>query len=110
MTYAVASVVDPYQLNGDEDPMPIGTFVAATIHGAVAENIIRVPRRIIRGSNEIVFVDAEDKLNIRNVDIVRSDADYAYISGGAEAGERVVVTVLETAVNGLQVRTTETSN
>ena len=110
VTYAVASVVDPYQLNGDEDPMPIGTFVAATIHGAVAENIIRVPRRIIRGSNEIVFVDAEDKLNIRNVDIVRSDADYAYISGGAEAGERVVVTVLETAVNGLQVRTTEASN
>lgn len=110
VTYAVASVVDPYQLNGDENPMPIGTFVAATIHGAVAENIIRVPRRIIRGSNEIVFVDAEDKLNIRNVDIVRSDADYAYISGGAEAGERVVVTVLETAVNGLQVRTTETSN
>jgi len=110
VTYAVASVVDPYQLNGDENPMPIGTFVAATIHGAVAENIIRVPRRIVRGSNEIVFVDAEDKLNIRNVDIVRSDADYAYISGGAEAGERVVVTVLETAVNGLQVRTTEASN
>ena len=110
VTYAVASVADPYQLHGDGNPMPIGTFVAATIHGAVAENIIRVPRRVVRGSNELVFVDAEDKLNIRNVDIVRSDADYAYISGGAEAGERVVVTVLETAVNGLQVRTTEARN
>ncbi len=110
VTYAVASVVDPYQLHGDGAPMPIGTFVAATIHGAVAENIIRVPRRLVRGSNELVFIDAEDKLNIRNVDIIRSDADYAYISGGAEAGERVVVTVLETAVNGLQVRTTEASN
>jgi len=110
VTYAVASVVDPYQLHGDGNPMPIGTFVAATIHGAVAEHIIRVPRRVVRGSNELVFVDVEDKLNIRNVDIVRSDADYAYISGGAEAGERVVVTVLETAVNGLQVRTTEARN
>jgi RND family efflux transporter MFP subunit len=110
VTYAVALVVDPYQLHGDGDSMPMGTFVAATIHGAVAENIIRVPRRVVRGSDELVFVDSEDKLVIRNVDIVRADADYAFISGGAKAGERVVVTVLETAINGLQVRTTEASN
>lgn len=110
VTYAVALVVDPYQLHGDGDSMPMGTFVAATIQGAVAENIIRVPRSVVRGSDELVFVDSEDKLVIRNVDIVRADADYAFISGGAEAGERVVVTVLETAINGLQVRTTEASN
>lgn len=110
MTYAVARVVDPYQLHGDGIPMPVGTFVSATLHGAVAENIIRVPRSVVRGSDELVFVDSEDKLMIRNVDIVRADADYAFISAGAEAGERVVVTVLETAINGLQVRTTEASN
>jgi len=110
MTYAVARVVDPYQLHGDGIPMPVGTFVSATLHGAVAENIIRVPRSVVRGSDELVFVDSEDKLLIRNVDVVRADADYAFISGGAEAGERVVVTVLETAINGLQVRTTELSN
>jgi RND family efflux transporter MFP subunit len=110
VTYAVASVVDPYQLHGDGNSMPMGTFVAATIEGAVAENIIRVPRSVVRGSDELVFVDSENKLDIRNVEIVRSDADYAFISGGAKAGERVVVTVLETAINGLQVRTTEVSN
>jgi len=110
VTYAVARVEDPYQLHGDGNAMPMGTFVAATIEGAVAENIIRVPRGVVRGSNELVFVDPENKLDIRNVEIVRSDADYAYLSGGAEAGERVVITVLETAVNGLIVRTTEVSN
>jgi hypothetical protein len=90
--------------------MPMGTFVAATIQGAVAEDVIRVPRSVVRGSDELVFVDSENKLDIRNVEIVRSDANYAFISGGAKAGERVVVTVLETAINGLQVRTTEVSN
>ena len=110
VTYAVARVVDPYQLHGDGNAMPMGTFVAATIEGAVAENIIRVPRSVVRGSDELVFVDSEDKLDIRKVDIVRTDADYAFISGGAEAGERVVVTVLETTINGLRVRTTEASN
>jgi RND family efflux transporter MFP subunit len=110
VTYAVASVVDPYQLHGDGNSMPMGTFVAATIQGAVAENIIRVPRSVIRGSDELVFVDSENKLDIRNVQIVRSDADYAYLSGGAAPGDRVVITVLETAINGLKVRITEAGN
>ena len=110
VTYAVARVADPYQLHGDGNSMPMGTFVAATIHGAVAENIIRVPRRVVRGSDELVFVDSENKLDIRNVQIVRSDADYAYLSSGAEPGERVVITVLETAINGLKVRITEAGN
>jgi len=110
VTYAVARIKDPYQLHGDGNDMPMGTFVAATIQGAVAENIIRVPRSVVRGSNELVFVDSENKLDIRNVEIVRSDADYAYLSSGAEPGERVVVTVLETAINGLKVRITEVGN
>jgi len=110
VTYAVAHVADPYQLHGDGNSMPMGTFVAATIHGAVAENIIRVPRSVVRGSDELVFVDAENKLDIRNVQIVRSDADYAYLSDGAAPGDRVVITVLETAINGLKVRITEAGN
>lgn len=110
VTYAVARVVDPYQLHGNGDPMPVGTFVSATIEGAVAENIIRVPRGIVKGTNELVFLDSEDKIVIRHVGVVRSDADYAYISSGAQPGERVVITVLESAINGLQVRTTEASN
>jgi RND family efflux transporter MFP subunit len=110
VTFAVASVNDPYQLHGDGVPLPVGTFVSAVIQGIVAENIIRVPRSIVRGTNELVFVDAEDRIAIRNVHIVRSDSEYAYISAGAEPGERVVVTVLESAVNGLKVRTKEASS
>ncbi|MDH4055327.1 MAG: efflux RND transporter periplasmic adaptor subunit [Gammaproteobacteria bacterium] len=105
VTYAVARVKDPYQLHGDGVPLPVGTFVTAIVEGTVAENIIQIPRGIIRGTNELVFVDAEDKIDIRNVHIVRSDAKHAYISGGAEPGERVVVTVLESAIDGLKVRT-----
>jgi len=110
VTYAVAKVEDPYQLRGEGAPLPVGTFVGATIQGAVAENIIRVPRGVIRGSDELLFVDADNKLFIRKVDVVRSDSDYAYLSGGAEPGERIVTTVLESAIDGMQVRTAETSN
>lgn len=107
MTYAVARVDDPYQLHGDGQPLPVGTFVSALIEGSQAEDIIRVPRSVVRGTDELLFVDSDDKLAIRNVEIVRSDANFVYISGGAAPGERVVVTVLESAINGLSVRTAQ---
>ena len=104
VTYAVARVDDPYKLKSDGVPLPIGTFVNATIAGSAAENIIRVPRSVVRGSNELVFVDDEKKIRIREVNIVRGDTDYVYIGGGATPGERIVVTALETPVNGMGVR------
>ena len=104
VTYAVARVEDPYAMNDDDDALPIGTFVNATIAGAAAENIIRVPRSVVRGSNELIFVDEDNKIRIRPVTIARSDADYVYVSGGASPGERVVLTALDTPVNGMQVR------
>ena len=110
VTYAVAQVEDPYRLHSDGAPMPVGTFVSATIQGSVIENIIRVPRGVIRGTNELIFLDAEDKLAIRNVEVARTDSDYAYLTSGAEPGERIVVTVLESAISGMKVRTIEGSN
>ncbi|MGB5690751.1 MAG: hypothetical protein WBM45_15880, partial [Woeseiaceae bacterium] len=76
-----------------------------TINGSTAENVIRVPRAVLRGSSELIFVDDENKLRIRKVNIVRSDSKYIYVGSGAQVGERVVVTALETPVNGMSVRT-----
>ncbi|MCG8371206.1 MAG: efflux RND transporter periplasmic adaptor subunit [Proteobacteria bacterium] len=103
VTYAVARIEDPYALGGG-DALPVGTFVSATIAGSAAENIIRVPRSIVRGSDELIFVDVDNRIRTRQVSIVRGDADYVYINGGAVPGERVVVTALETPVNGMPVR------
>lgn len=107
VTYAVARIEDPYCRHSECTPMPIGTFVSASIAGTTAENVIRVPRSVVRGSNELLFVDDDNTLEIREVDIVRSDADYIYVSGGAMPGERISVTSLETPVNGMHVRTSD---
>lgn len=104
VTYAVARIDDPYALRSNGVPLPMGTFVSATIAGSEAENIIRVPRSVVRGSDELVFVNDENRLRIRKVDIVRGDANFVYLGGGAEVGERVVVTSLETPINGMAVR------
>lgn len=104
VTYAVARVEDPYRLSDDGEILPIGTFVSAVIKGTQADNMIRVPRAAVRGADQLVFVNDEDQLEIRSVEIVRSDADHVYLSG-EPGGQRVVLTTLETPVNGMRVRT-----
>lgn len=104
VTYSVARIEDPYRLHTEGTSLPMGTFVSATIEGSTAKDVIRIPRSVIRGTDQLIFVDENDELRIRSVEIARADADYAYISGGAIPGERVVTTVLESAINGLQVR------
>lgn len=110
VTYAVASVDDPYRLHSSGSALPIGTFVGAEIRGTVADNVIRVPRSVVRGSDRIVIVDEANKLRIRTVNVVRSDADYVYVTGESLVGERVMATALETPVNGMAVRTTSDQN
>lgn len=105
VTYAVARVEDPYRLHSDGNELPMGTFVSARIEGTVAEAIVRVPRAVVRGSDQLIFVDEENKIRIRSVDIARSDADHVYIRAGATAGERIVLTRLESPINGMGVRT-----
>ncbi len=105
VTYVVARIEDPYALHHDGRQLPVGTFVQASIQGTTAENIVRVPRAVVRGSNQVVFVDENDKIRVRSVDIARSDAQYIYITEGAAPGDRVVLTALESPINGMGVRT-----
>ncbi|MDH5456302.1 MAG: efflux RND transporter periplasmic adaptor subunit [Gammaproteobacteria bacterium] len=105
VTYAVARIADPYRRHSEGAPLPVGTFVTARIEGAEAESIIRVPRGVVRGSNELLFVDENGKIEIRSVGIVRSDAEYSYVASGAQAGERIVVSALEAPIRGMTVRT-----
>lgn len=104
VTYAVAQIDDPYRLHGRGAALPVGTFVSALITGSTAEDVIRVPRSAVRGADELIFVDAESTLRIRKVDVVRADAEFVYLDDGSLAGELVVLTALETPVNGMPVR------
>jgi len=107
VTYAVARVEDPYRLHRTGVPLPYGTFVGASIAGETVANVIRVPRSTVRGANELIFIDDDNRLKIRSVQLIRADGEYAYIGGGAEAGERIVLSAIEAPSNGMLVRTTD---
>lgn len=108
MTFAVARIDDPYRL-GDSDaggtPLPVGKFVSARIAGSSFDNVIRVPLAALRGRNQLLFIDDADRLRIREVEVLRTDAEYAYVADGASVGERIAMTTIESPINGMQVRT-----
>jgi len=107
VTYAVARVDDPYRLHQTGVSLPFGTFVGASIVGNTVANVIRVPRSTVRGANELIFIDDNNQLEIRSVQLIRTDGDYAFIGGGAEAGERIMLSAIEAPSNGMLVRTTD---
>ncbi|WP_419213355.1 efflux RND transporter periplasmic adaptor subunit [Maribacter sp. X9] len=100
-------VTDPLATTSELKGKPklmIGTFVEVSIQADAIPNIVRLHRDYVR-SNKTVWVMKEGKLEIRNVEIVLTDDTYAYIRGGLEDNEKVVITDLSTVSNGIGLRT-----
>jgi len=109
VTYAVARIEDPYRLSdtgSSESPLPMGTFVAASIQGRTVHDVIRIPRSALRANNQLMFIDADDRVRFGEVEVIRADANYAYLRAGSMPSDRISTTVIESAVNGMKVRTT----
>lgn len=85
----------------------IGSFVEVNIQANELPNVVKVHLDYVR-SNETVWVIKEGKLEIRKVDIVLTDDTHAYIRGGLESGEEVVITDLSTVSEGIELRTSTT--
>lgn len=111
LTYAVARIQDPYGLLGEERPVPLpmGTYVQAEIQGRSAAGLIELPREALRDGDRLFIADEEDRLDIRNVDVVRSTAKRVYLADSVEAGERVITTAIAAPVAGTKLNVRQPS-
>jgi hypothetical protein len=88
----------------DQPELMIGSFVSAELQGREIEEVIRLERDYLR-NDQTVWVMENDKLSIRDVEVVLTDHKYAYISKGLEENELVVTTNLSTVAEGIPLRT-----
>ncbi|MDE0363386.1 MAG: efflux RND transporter periplasmic adaptor subunit [Rhodospirillaceae bacterium] len=109
MVNAVARVQTTDDAFNDPEyvPPPVGLFVEAEIQGRSADNVVIVPRSVIRNANQVLVVDGDERLRFRTVSIARIYGDDAYIDGGLEKGERVCLTVLQAVIDGMRVEVIE---
>lgn len=109
MIHAVARVEDPYGRGPEPGraPLAVGLFVDAVIEGREVDDIVSLPRSALRGSGEVAIVDANGRLRLRPVQVIRRVRDSVLIESGLVPGERVIVSPLALAVDGMQVRVAE---
>jgi RND family efflux transporter MFP subunit len=103
--YAVAQVVDPYGVLGKshQQELKIGTFVNAEIQGLPADNVVVLPRYVLRADNTVLTANAANELEILPVTVLRAESRKVYLSGGIEGGTRVVITTLDAPVAGTKL-------
>lgn len=124
MIYLIAEVDDPYNLKSPlgkssiksisslstSSPsltLPVlqfGTFVTTTIQGKKVKDVIKLPRHVVR-SEQVIVVDSQNKTQTRQVNIVRSDNENAYVIGGLEDGEFVSLIRSDSLIDGTEVKT-----
>ena len=87
----------------DSQDLSVGLFVTAEIAGLAVENIVRLPRSAIRDDNQVLVVDTENRLRFRDIQPLRLYKDNVLINAGLIPGERVCVSTVQTAIEGMAV-------
>ncbi|MDF0709196.1 efflux RND transporter periplasmic adaptor subunit [Flagellimonas okinawensis] len=87
----------------------IGTFVEVNIEADSISDVVRLDRDLVR-TDQTAWVMKDGLLEIRELDIVLIDKQYAYIREGLNDGDKVVTTNLSTVTNGIALRTGSDGN
>lgn len=85
-------------------PLPVGLFVQAEIVGKQVDDVIALPRSVVRNNNQVLVVDAENKMYFREIEIFRLEEDRVLISGGLLPGEFICTSPIQAVVDGMSVQ------
>ena len=99
----IVEVPEPFKGSDSRPPLLPGMFVEVLIEGNILKNAIAVPRDAMRNSNE-VWMAEDGQLHIQPLDIVRADKDFAYARSGLDDGDMIVISSLDTVIEGMRVR------
>lgn len=106
--FVIAQVRDPYGKTADNrPPLKVGSFVQATIRGAVLENVYVVPRRILRENTYVLTVDDDNLLRRNTVNVVWQTDNAIVVDEGLDSGDRICLTDVPYALESLPVEATE---
>lgn len=105
--YLVAQVADRFAAQPDQLPLLSGLFVQAEIEGVSRENMIALPRGAVNNLQQVKLVDADRRLEIRQLELLRTESDRVVVKSGLAAGDKVVVSEMPMPVAGMSVNIAE---
>lgn len=103
MVNLIAQVDAPYRQSG-APPLVAGLFVEATILGDHYDGVAAIPRSALQADGRVYVVGSGDRLEFREVEVLRVANGTAYIRAGLRDGEIICVAPWRDAIDGQQVR------
>lgn len=82
-----------------------GLFLTASIIGKTFPDIAKVPAAAFLDLTRVILVNSKNKLEFREVTVLRREGDYVYVSEGVNEGEKLCLTELSTMIEGTEVET-----
>ena len=112
VVYAVAEVAMPFEREpgSERPPLSIGKFVQAEIKGRELEDIVMLPRKALRSERKVWLLNAEQQLELIEVDVLYSDGKTVAVRGPFGEEAKVVVSSLNIAVAGMKLAERKMAN
>ena len=109
MSRVVVAITDPFnlQLTDGVEPGPVlerGAFVEVVIQGKQLPSVYAIPAEALRLGFRVWVVGPKETLQIRKVTVARRTVAEALISAGLKDGDRVVLTNITGALQGMKLR------
>ena len=64
---------------------------------------IVLPRNALQQGNRVFLLDDENRVHLQGIEIARAERDQIVVKGGLRPGDRISVTPMPWAVEGMQV-------
>ncbi|MBF0621140.1 MAG: efflux RND transporter periplasmic adaptor subunit [Magnetococcales bacterium] len=103
----LVEIDNPFDPPKDGKTIHANALVEMTIQGKTLDHSFKLPHEAVREGHYIWVVNADNRIEKRLIDIAWRHHDYLLATGNITAGERVVVSSLSQAVNGVDVRIIE---
>ena len=95
MARLLIAVEDPLQLLLPEEeraaiPLLLGSYVEVSISGRTLASVVQIPTRALRNGNQVLVMNAENRMEVREVVVAWRMDDEALISSGLEPGLELI--------------------
>ncbi len=113
MAQVLVSIRDPLELGQTAEarrPLLLGEYVRVAIEGPLLRDVTVLPRHAIREGSRVWIKNAEQRLDIRPVDIVLFRQETVLVGKGLRDGDAVIVSHVPAAIPGLPVHTIDATS
>jgi RND family efflux transporter MFP subunit len=103
MSHIVVQVDDPYNLKSSGSDLKFGKYVEVSFAGKQLSEVFKLPQELVN-NRTVWVVDNEQKLQAKEVNVLRSEGAYFLIDKGLANDEQLVLTLPEYPQVGMEVK------